>query len=270
MFKAYYGLGLNPFDKSIPENNHFESEDFKQMTYRLNYLKDIRGIGVFTAPPGMGKSYCLRCFTHDLNPSLYQVAYFCLSTVSIGEFYRQFCSCLGLSDRGGKTGMFKAIQDYVFMLYKEKRSPLIVIIDEAQYLNTAILNDIKMLMNYRYDSVNCFTLILCGESYLNDTLKKPVHEALRQRITIHYNYNGLSDEELMEYIYHKLQCAGASKSIIDSSAIKAIHGYANGIPRLVDNIMTDALVLGAQLEHKVITADTILAAVQNQQLPSNF
>jgi hypothetical protein len=47
-----------------------------------------------------------------------------------------------------------------------------------------------MLMNYGYDSLNCFTLILCGEPHLNSTLKKPVHEALRQRITVHYNFSG--------------------------------------------------------------------------------
>lgn len=46
-------------------------------------------------------------------------------------------------------------------------------VDEAQYLSTGILNDIKMLMNYGYDSVHCFTLILCGESHLNDILRKP-------------------------------------------------------------------------------------------------
>ena len=61
-----------------------------------------------------------------------------------------------------------------------------------------------MLMNYGYDSVNCFTLILFGESHLNDTLRKPVHEALRQRITVHYNYAGLSDDEVSKYILHKL------------------------------------------------------------------
>ena len=51
------------------------------MTNRLNYLKDIRGIGVFTARPGMGKSYALRCFAAGLNPSLFHMEYLCLSTI---------------------------------------------------------------------------------------------------------------------------------------------------------------------------------------------
>ncbi len=107
---------------------------------------------------------------------------------------------LDVSDKGSKTRMFHAIQEQIAYRYKEKRQPLLLAIDEVQYLNTGILNDIKMLMNYGYDSVNCFTLILCGESHLNDTLRKPVHEALHQRITVHYNYTGLSDEEVSRYI----------------------------------------------------------------------
>ena len=125
----------------------------------------------------------------------FHMEYLCLSTISVADFYKQLCSILGVSDKGGKTGMFKAIQEQITYLYKEKRQPLLLAIDEAQYLNTGILNDIKMLMNYGYDSVNYFTLILCGESHLNDTLRKPVHEALRQRITVHYNYAGLSDKK---------------------------------------------------------------------------
>ena len=174
---AYYGLSFNPFDKqAVREKDRFLSADLKEMTSRLDYLKDSRGIGVFTASPGMGKSFALRCFAAGLNPGLYHMEYICLSTVSVMEFYRQFCSVLGLEDRGGKPGMFKAIQEQVYSLYKEKRKPLLLAVDEAQYLSTGILNDIKMLMNHGYDSLNCFTLVLCGEPHLNSILRRPVHE----------------------------------------------------------------------------------------------
>lgn len=163
MFRSYYGLSFNPFDKQMTtEQDCFQSEDMVQMRKQLDYLKDTRGIGVFTARPGMGKSYALRCFAKNLNPNLYHMEYICLSTISVAEFYRQFCAILGVSDKGGKPGMFKAIQEQVWYLYREKRQPLLLAIDEAQYLSIGILNDIKMLMNYGYDSVNCFTLILCG------------------------------------------------------------------------------------------------------------
>ena len=180
-FLDYYALSFNPFDKQcIKEKDGFMSSDFKQMTSRLEYLKNVRGIGVFTSRPGMGKTFALRCFAKSLVPNKDHMEYICLSTVSVAEFYRELCEILGVSLRGGKPGRFKAIQEQIEYLYREKRQPLILAVDEAQFLNTAILNDIRMLMNYGYDSLNCFTLILCGESHLNSTLRKPVHEALRQ------------------------------------------------------------------------------------------
>ena len=264
---AYYGLSFNPFDKqAVREKDRFLSADLKEMTSRLDYLKDSRGIGVFTASPGMGKSFALRCFAAGLNPGLYHMEYICLSTVSVMEFYRQFCSVLGLEDRGGKPGMFKAIQEQVYSLYKEKRKPLLLAVDEAQYLSTGILNDIKMLMNYGYDSLNCFTLVLCGEPHLNSILRRPVHEALRQRITVHYNFVGLGDSEVAEYIAHKITCAGGSRAILDNAALSAVHSHSNGNPRLIDNLMTDAFTLGSQMDKKTIDAEVILAAVAGQNL----
>lgn len=267
MFRSYYGLSFNPFDKQMTtEKDCFQSQDMLEMRRQLDYLKDTRGIGVFTARPGMGKSYALRCFASTLNPNLYHMEYICLSTISVAEFYRQFCAILGVSDKGGKPGMFKAIQEQVWYLYKEKRQPLLLAIDEAQYLSIGILNDIKMLMNYGYDSVNCFTLILCGEPHLNSTLRKPVHEALRQRITVHYNFHGLSDQEVADYVIHKISCAGGSRSIIEPAALAAVHSHSQGNPRLIDNLMTDALALGAQMDKKAVSPDVILAAVGNQNL----
>ena len=267
MYNDFYSLAFNPFDKQqLPEKDCFLSGDFKEMSSRLNFLKDTRGIGLFTASPGMGKSFCLRCFAKSLNPNLYHMEYLCLSTISVADFYKQLCAILGVSDKGGKTGMFKAIQEQIYYLYREKRQPLLLAIDEAQYLSNGILNDIKMLMNYGYDSVNCFTLILCGESHLNAILRKQIHEALRQRITIHYNYQGLSDSETIDYVVHKLGCAGSSKAIIEESALKAVAGHAHGNPRLIDNLMNDAILIGAQQEKKCIDTDVILAAVNNQNL----
>ena len=96
--------------------------------------------------------------------------------------------------------MFRDIKDRIFYLYQEKKQPLIITIDEAQYLSNVVLKDLKMLMNFNYDSLNCFTLILCGEPYLNSTLTKPMHESLRQRITVHYNFQGLGPDEIPKYI----------------------------------------------------------------------
>ncbi|MBQ6500218.1 MAG: ExeA family protein [Mogibacterium sp.] len=262
---SFFGLTCNPFSKQgVSAKDFFPSRDFQEMHGALDQAKDVRGIAVFTSPPGAGKTFALRVFSQELNPNLYNIAYICLSTVSIAEFYKQFCGVLGIPPKGGKPGMFKAIQEQIWYLYKEKRQPLILVVDEAQYLNTAILNDLKMLMNYDYDSLNCFTLILCGESYLNNTLRKPVHEALRQRITIHYEFQGLSDEEVPAYVRHKIRYAGGSEQIINEAAMSALNSMSQNNPRVIDNIMSDALTIAMQAEKHTIDADVILAAVNHQ------
>ena len=166
MFKPFYGLTFNPFDKSLPESHAFESRDFKQMLSRLDYLKNTRGIGLFTAPPGMGKTFALRCFAKNLNPNLFQISYICLSTVSVSEFYHQFSLALGLDYSSKKTVMFRNIQERLFHLLKEKRKTFILAIDESQYLNAGIFRDIKMLMNVHFDSLDCFALIFIGKHYI--------------------------------------------------------------------------------------------------------
>ena len=267
MNNTFYGLSCDPFHKqSLKVKDFFESNDYRQMTDRLNFLKDVNGIGVFTAQPGMGKSFALHCFHHSLNANLHQMRYICLSTVSVVEFYKQFCEELGLEAKGGKTSMFKVIQERIFYLFKEKRCPLILAIDEAQYLNEAILKDLKMLMNHQYDSLNCFSLILSGEPRLNFTLEKPMNEALKQRITVHYNFSGLSPDEVTDYIFHKLTLAGGAKTIFSQDALSAVAGFCSGNPRIIDNLVSDALMLGAQLGKQTIDGEVIMAAANAQAL----
>jgi type II secretory pathway predicted ATPase ExeA len=264
MFRGYYGLSRNPFDKhSLSEKDAFPSKDHKEMTSRLNYLKDVRGIGVFSSGPGFGKTFDIRCFSKSIDRNLNELAYICMSTVSVTEFYRQFCTALGVDAAHGKPAMFKAIQDRLFYLFKEKRKPFILICDEAHELSTAILNDLRMIMNYDFDSLNCFSLALVGEPHLNRTLSKSVHEALRQRIVVHYSFSGLSDAETEQYLLHKLRISGAAHSILGEGTIPAIVGYARGCPRLLDNLMNEALMLGAQLEKPTLDTEVFMAAANN-------
>ena len=264
MFKEYYGFSKNPFDKqALSIKDAFPSKDHTEMVGRLSYLSNIRGIGVFTSAPGFGKTFSLRCFAKSLDRNLHEVAYLCLSTVSVKEFYRQLCAALGVDAPFGKPAMFRAIQDRLFHMFKDKRKPFMLILDEAHELSAVVLNDLKMIMNHDFDSVRCFTIVLAGEPHLSRTLEKPIHEALRQRIVIHYGFSGLSDSETEKYLLHKLRVAGAAESILGEGAVSAAIGYARGCPRLLDNLMNEALMLGAQLEKLTLDTDIIMAAANN-------
>lgn len=266
MFKSFYGITFNPFDKSISENYAFKSHDHEQMLSRLDYLKNTRGIGLFTAAPGMGKTYALRCFAQILNPNLYQLSYICLSTVSVTEFYQQFCHELGLDYGAQKATMFRNIQERLLHLLKEKRKTFILAIDESQYLSHNVLRDIKMLTNTQFDSLDCFALIFIGQPYLSSIIEKPIHEALKQRIVIHYNYEGFSTDEAKNYIYTRIEIAGASHSIIDEAAIHAVANFCQGTPRIINSVMTNALIIGTQMGKSVIDTEVILSACNTLSL----
>lgn len=92
MFRSHYGLSFNPFDKqNAKEKDRFLSKDISEMTSRLDYLKDTRGIGLFTARPGMGKSFALRCFAKSLNPYNFSG----LSDLEVAQYVLHKIACAG-------------------------------------------------------------------------------------------------------------------------------------------------------------------------------
>lgn len=195
MYRAYWGMEFNPFDKEIAEKQFYKNHDFNEMTKRLEYLKNVKGIGLFTGLAGTGKTACCRAFVSSLNPSLYKVVYLPMTTISASEFYRDLAKGLGLEACYRKIDNFRNIQERIKKLYREQKTTLTVLIDEAQYLSRAVLSDLKILMNFEMDSKNYAVLALAGQPTLNDTLSMQIHEALRQRIVINYNMQGLTAKE---------------------------------------------------------------------------
>lgn len=66
-----------------------------------------------------------------------------------------------------------------------------------------------------------------------------------------------SAEEIPDYVRHKIRVAGGADSIIDHAAMASVHSLSQRNPRIIDTLMTDALVLGAQMDKKIIDADVI-------------
>lgn len=266
MFKQFYGMTMNPFEKGLKEKDAYVSRDLKEMLTRLEYLNETKGIGVFTASTGSGKTFALRCFANKTNPNLTRVIYLCFTTVTTTEFYRQFCVSLGIEPSSRKSDMFRNIKDYMESMSTDKRIHYILVWDEAQYLNNDILKDLKLLMNFSMDSKDCFSLVLIGQPVLNNILKKQIHESLRQRIVINYNFEGLSEEEAIEYIHSRLSIAGASSQIFDNNALLAAFKSSIGSIRQLNTILTKALIIGAQHEKINIDTEVIMAAANEISL----
>lgn len=266
MYLSYYGMEFNPFDKGIDTKYSFETEDFKIMKNRLNYIKDNPGIGLFTGNPGLGKTFIIRNFLNELNPNLYKVIYISMSSITVLEFYKEIAYELGIEPAFKKIDIFRQIQETIINYVKNKKQQIIICIDEAQYLKTSIINDLKILMNFEMDSKNYFALILIGSPLLNNLLNRGVHEAIRQRITVSYNLLGISKEEIKEYINTRLDISHGNKGIFNEQSIEAINNSCNGSIRVVNNIITKSLIIASNRSKNIIDTEIIMEAVNELAL----
>lgn len=259
-------MKINPFKKDIDIKNTYEFEDFKEAQNRLKYLLNNKGIGLFTGTSGKGKTYSVKYFSRNLNSNLYKIVYLSLSTLTVIEFYRNFCIGLGIVPAFKKIDMFHQIQERISNLAIDKKITPIIICDEAQYLRTGILNDLKMLLNFQMDSKDLAVLILVGQPTLNDVLSRSVHEALSQRIIVNYMFNGIEPNEVKDYIIDRCKIAGISSEIFDENAIIALSSNCNSSTRNLNNLIDKSLMICSNRQENVITNETVMLAANDLRL----
>ncbi len=266
MYRAYWGMEFNPFDKGIAEKQFYKNNDFNEMTKRLEYLKNVKGIGLFTGLPGTGKTACLRAFVSGLNPSLYKVAYLPMTTISASEFYRDLAKGLGLEPCYRKIDNFRNLQERIRNLYREQKTTLVILIDEAQYLGRAILSDLKILMNFEMDSRNYAVLALAGQPTLNNTLSMQIHEALRQRVVINYQMQGLTPQEAAAYAKDRMRLCGVSRDVFEPAALEAAYGCCGGSIRRLNTLLHRALIIGCEQKRDMVGTETVMDAANEIDL----
>jgi len=264
-YTARYGMDFNPFIK----NTHdliVDTLDFKELYLRLNYLLKNKGFGVITGGPGRGKTTAIRNYVKNINSSLFKVIYSSLSTLTVSEFYKHLATELGLEAMAKKNDNFKNIQAEITRCTVEKRITPVIIIDEANYINNAILNDLKMLFNFEMDSRDRAVVILVGLPQLNNTLRLSANEPLRQRITMNFNIDSLTKEESVAYIKSKLSSAKSTMEVFNENALEAISNASNGIPRVINKICNSSLIIAATKKADFVDADIVMAAVNDIEL----
>lgn len=255
-----YGLEFNPFLKNSKEIL-YAGKEFNEAMFRLDYLANTKGFGLLTGSPGCGKTTTVRSWTAKLNPSLFKVIYTSLSTVTVQDFYRNLAVSLGAQPAFRKPENFRAIQEEITRLTLDKKKTPVIIIDEANYVSNAVLNDLKLLFNFEMDSRDRAVILLVGLPQLNNTLRLTIHEPLRQRLIMNYNLEGLTKEEGREYIEKKLAGAGCHQTVFDESAVEAILNAADGTARMINKFCNASMVIGNSQNLNLITMDTVMQAV---------
>ncbi len=265
-YTSRFGLEFNPFIKHAKNETIIETSEYKEILYRLDVLLKTRGFGLLTGTSGKGKTTVVRNWAKKLNPSLYKIIYLSLSTLTVNDFYRHLAQHLGLEPRFRKVDNFRIIQEEITRYAVEKRIIPVIIIDEANYIQTGILNDLKMLFSFDMDSKDRTVVLLTGLPTLNNTLRLVAHEALRQRITMNYHLDGMNKEESRNYIQGKLSQAKAHVGVFSDGAMEAIVNTAGGVPRVINKLCNACLLIGHNKGVDEINNDIVMLAISETEL----
>lgn len=262
-YLSYYGLEENLFNKGISSEFVYQSIDYKNVINRLNYLKEIKGIGLFVGSPGLGKTYTLRCFVESLNKDLYKIIYISPTNLGKFEFFGNIAKQLNINVGACyKDELYNNIQREIKRLVIEQRVEVVIIIDDAHYLNPKIIDDLKILFDFQMDSKDYTTIILVGQEELKRELSKVNYETIQQRILVNYKYEGLTREEVKDYIKTRLELSKQKQNIFSESALNGLYNASKGNPRRLNSLIVNCLIIGCQEEKNIIDEEIVMFAKQ--------
>lgn len=266
MYKSFYSLAKTPFSKETSHLDAFFSDSYQEALNGLAYLQKSKGIGLLIGDPGAGKTFTLRSFKDSLNPALYHVVYFPLSTGGVMDFYRGLAYGLGEEPKFRKVDLFRQIQQGIEQMTQERKITPVFILDEMHLAKDAFLQDLAILFNFQMDSSNPFILILAGLPHLKTRLHLNHHRPLAQRIIMKYQLQPLNKDGVYAYIEHHLKQAGAKMSIFTTPAKEAIALRSQGWPRVINTLTVNSLLYGAQLKKEQIDEDIVRMAAEESGL----
>jgi general secretion pathway protein A len=135
---------------------------------------------------------------------------------------------------------------------------LAILIDEAQNLNLDVMEELRMLSNLETSSSKLIQIVFVGQPELESKLNSKELRQLKQRIAIRSQIRPLTVDESREYMDHRLHLVGSSlKEIFNPDAVALIGRHAEGIPRTINVLCDNALLIGFRHRDKKIPAGTV-------------
>jgi MSHA biogenesis protein MshM len=246
MYKTHFGLNNQPFGLT-PDTQFFCElpSHVEAFNVLLIALHNGEGFIKITGDVGTGKTMLCRKLLNEL-PLPYEVAYIPNPHLPPVGLLMAIADEIGIeySRHIGQNGLMKLINDFLINCAVNGKKP-VLIIDEAQSMSIETLEALRLITNLETEKQKLLQIVLFGQPELDEQLSNKAIRQLRQRITFSYVLKPLTSKHVADYIQHRLRIAGMGNiSIFSGLAIKAMHHYSRGIPRLV-NILANKAMLSA-------------------------
>ena len=269
MYEQYYSLIEPPFSLTPDPKYFYRSESHHRAFEILQYAIQRReGFMIVYGDIGTGKTTLCRAVLDAIEKNVY-------TALLLNPFLTELDLLKAiLTDFGVPVPKSTSKQDLLNALDKflvsdlEKDARAVLMIDEAQNIPLATLEQIRIISNLETHNAKLLQIVLVGQLELRNLLEKPELRQLHQRISIKCELTPLSPEEVSHYIRHRLAIAGGGRAgiIFTPDGLKEIYNYSGGIPRVINLIADRSLLAGMALSTATMDRRVVREAVENLQL----
>src|SRR2546427_1692983 len=263
MYLTFYGLKEKPFNATPDPKFLCLTPGHREALAQLVYsVQETRGFLVLTGEVGTGTTPLLQAFLHRLNGKAV-VAYVLDSTLPFEGLLEYMLEELGVPTPASSAAQ-RLLALRRFMLDRRRAGQnTVLVVDEAQNLDTAALEKIRMLSNFETPTEKLLQILLVGQPELRVKLNRPELRQLQQRIALSCSIRPLTAAEVHQYILTRLRIAkGRDLGIFTEKAVAKIGAYSGGIPRVVNIVCDHCLVIGYADQERRIGPDIVDQAIE--------
>ncbi len=246
MYLDFHGFREKPFNLTPDPRFVFLSKHHKEAFAHLLYgINNRVGFIVLTGEVGSGKTTILRSLLSQLDADHYRTALIFNPCLSPNELLQNITREFGIaSNASDDSSLLDPLNRFLLQQNAEGRT-VVLAIDEAQDLETQVLEQIRLISNLETDKEKLIQIILAGQPEFIQILNRKEMRQLGQRITVRYHLEPMSYQETVDYINHRLKVAGGrGRDIFSKRALRRIYAYSRGLPRLVNAACDRVLLTG--------------------------
>ena len=264
MYGDFFGFSEKPF--TITPNPHFVflSGIHREAFARLLYGVDSHaGFITLTGEVGTGKTTMLRTLLTQLDPDKYRSALIFNPCMSAEQLLAGICREFGVeAGEQNRFGYLDALNRFLIEQNSAGRT-VVLVIDEAQNLEPDVLEQVRMISNLETERDKLIQIILAGQPELNGLLRRYDLRQLNQRITVRCRLAPMKLDDTSQYINHRLKISGSRlPDIFTPGAVRRIYRFSHGIPRLINIVCEQALVMAWTLEARTVTASIAAEVIE--------
>jgi general secretion pathway protein A len=267
MYQSFYNLKIKPFQITTDPKFLWLGEKHKEALATLKYgILENKGFLLLTGDVGTGKTVLIHGLMKLIDVSAIVAAIPDPGLTPI-DFFNFLSEEFKMNRRFDSKGAFLIHLKHFLYNASSADKKVLLIIDEAQRLNHELIEQIRLLSNIEMDNRKLINIFFVGQSEFNKMISEDRHKAVRQRISVSYHIDTLTEQETRQYINHRLNVAGCKKELFKPEALRRIYSFSHGYPRLINIICDHALLTGYSGGKKVIDAGVIRECEKELKIP---